>query len=252
MPAGVWSLRVVGAWGALALLGALGGCRYVSQSQNVQGVRFFQQGNYPAALQQFNQAIAQDPRNADGYYNLAAVYHNQARQSRRREDYDQAEVLYNQCLDNQSNHVDCHRALAVLLAEQGRTDEAFRLLERWALREPLLPAAKVELARLSQEFGRRDAARQQLQEALALQPFEPRALAALGRLYEEDGDTSRALANYQRSLQANGLQPDLAQRVAQLQRSAAPALTPVTTPGLAPVTVPGTRTVVSPTTTGRY
>jgi tetratricopeptide (TPR) repeat protein len=120
------------------------------------------------------------------------------------------------CLDRSANHVDCHRALAVMLVEQNRTADAYRLLERWSMSQPTFAPAKVELARLYQEQGQREPARNMLIQALAANPYEPRALAALGRMYEEDGDRNSALANYQRSLQANPLQPELSQRIASL------------------------------------
>ncbi len=214
------------------------GCQVGSQAQNMTGVNAFEQGNYPLALQRFNQAVSNDPHNADAYYNLASVYHRQARQTRRNEDFAQAEALYNQCLDNAANHVDCHRALAVMLRDQSRVDDANRLLQRWALREPGLPAARVELARFAQEQGQRDIARQNLLDAIALNPYEPRALAALGQMYEQEGNPGQALANYQRSLSANSYQPELAQRVALL-RGATPV--PSLTPGY-----PDTRTVAAP------
>jgi len=227
--------------GSLLLTASLAssGCRYVAQGQNTAGVRSFEQGNYQGAVQQFNQALANDPNNPDAYYNLARIYHRQATASRRKEDYDQAERLYNQCLDKSPNHVDCHRALAVMLIEENRTAEAFRLLERWSLREPNLSSAKVELARLHQEHGKREVARDALIQALAVNPYDARALAALGRMYEQDGDSNSALATYQRSLQANPLQPELAQRVATMRG------VPLTTPGLA-VPPAGTRTVTQP------
>lgn len=215
------------------------GCRYTAQTSNATGVQQFQQGNFQGAVQSFNRSLSIDPQNPDSYYNLARVYHRQATVSRRFEDYDQAERLYNMCLDRSPNHVDCHRALAVMLVEQNRTADAQRLLERWAMREPMLSAAKVELARLYQEQGQRDAARNMLIQALAANPYDPRALAALGRIYEDDGDRTSALANYQRSLQANPVQPELSQRIALLGGVQA-------IPG--PMTPPyGTRTVTQPT-----
>ena len=52
-----------------------GGCRAISSTQNVQGVQLYQQGNYQAALQKFQQALTTDPNDANAYYNLAATYH---------------------------------------------------------------------------------------------------------------------------------------------------------------------------------
>jgi Flp pilus assembly protein TadD len=137
------------------LTGALSasGCRMVSQGRNVDGVRYFQQGQYPVALQRFDAALTIDPRNADTYYNKAAVYHRMGLAGRDQNLLTQAESLYNQCLDLNPDHVDCHRGLAVLLCETGRSDKAFALLRGWTARSPQNAEARVELARLLEESG---------------------------------------------------------------------------------------------------
>jgi tetratricopeptide (TPR) repeat protein len=138
----------------LAILASgAGGCKAVSQAQNAQGVRQFQQGQYQAAIQRFQKAVASDPNNANSYYNLASAYHRLGDLNHRQEDLVQAENYYNECLDHDKNHRDCYRALAVLLVEEHRSEEALRLLEIWANHNPASSPPKVELARLYQEFG---------------------------------------------------------------------------------------------------
>src|SRR5262245_30415302 len=101
----------------LAIFASATGCRMVAQGRNVDGVRYFQQGQYPTALARFDSALTVDPQNADTYYNKAAVYHRMGLATRDSNTLTQAESLYNQCLNINPNHVDCHRGLAVLLAE---------------------------------------------------------------------------------------------------------------------------------------
>jgi len=214
----------------------LAGCGVTSKMQNANGVRLYQQAFYQGAAQRFQQAIHSDQRNANAYYNLAATYHQLGKLNGRDEDFAQAESYYNLCLDRQPNHTDCHRALAVLLIDDGRDDAAFRLMEGWTARSPWLADPKIELARLHDEFGEREAAQQYLTEAVALEPANARALAALGRIREELGDRTQALADYQRSLYHNRFQPEVAARVASLQASLGPA--PLVTPSAV-----GTRTV---------
>ena len=129
---------------------------------------------------------------------------------------DQAESLYNQCLDLAPNHVDGHRGLAVLLVESGRPDRAFVFLKKWATDNPAMADARVELSRLHQEFGETKVAERYLDEALAMDPNHYRAWAARGQMREASGDLNQALQNYQQSLAINSLQPDLYQRVASL------------------------------------
>lgn len=213
---------------------SLAGCHPISQAQNAQGVQLYQQGFYQGAIDRFHRAMSTDPNAPDSYYNLAATYHRLGTLNQRPADLQQAESLYNQCLDRDPNHVDCYRGLAVLLAEQGRTSDAGRLLDGWAKRSPTLAEPHVELARLAEEIGNRDQAKQHLQNAVAVDPYNARALAALGRIHEQNGNPEQALANYERSLWQNQRQPEVAARVAAL-RGVMPSAPVSTPPAPAPV-----------------
>ena len=184
--------------------------------QNTLGVRLYQQGRYPEALQQFQTAQRSDPSDPDTYYNLATTYHKLGVAQKDAQLIEQSESLYNQCLDLQPNHVDCHRGLAVLLAESGRPDSAMGLLKNWATANPGMSDPRIELASLYQEYGQTKTAEQYLDEALALNPNDSRAWTARGQMREASGDLGQALQNYQQSLAINSLQPDLYQRVASL------------------------------------
>lgn len=214
------------------------GCAWVSHSDNVAGVGYFDQGNYAAAITKFQRAIEADPNDADSYYNLAATYHRQGKIGNQQPMLQQAETYYHLCLDRNPDHRDCYRGLAVLLVEENRADDAFSLIQRWGEHSPSSPDPKIELARLFQEFGDKNAAQAHLQDALSVAPDNPRALAALGKLKEEQGDPTQALAVYQRSLASNRFQPEVEARVATLQAAI---------PGAAPVAPDGTRLVTAPT-----
>jgi tetratricopeptide (TPR) repeat protein len=203
--------------GLLALLISAAGCRMVAQGRNVDGVRYFQQGQYPTALARFDSALTIDPQNADTFYNKAAVYHRMGLATRDANTLTQAESLYNQCLNVNPNHVDCHRGLAVLLAETGRSDKAFTLLRNWTVQSPQNADARVELARMYEESGDSSSATTALNEALALDMRNWRAHAALGRLKEQAGDFPQALQNYQLAYSINRYQPELQQHIAMLQ-----------------------------------
>jgi tetratricopeptide (TPR) repeat protein len=224
------------AWalGVLCVVGS--GCTMLSDSQNQQGVRMYEQAYYQGALERFQQAIQTDPSNPDAYYNLARTHHQLGKLHNQPANMQQAESYYHQCLDHNPEYQDCYRALAVLLVEQGRSADAFKLVENWTARNPGSAAPRIELARLYEESGNRDQAKTQLIEAVAIDPANAVALAALGKLREESGETAQAVANYQRSLASNPSQPALAARVAQLTTPAAPVYTP---PG-------GTRVVTAP------
>jgi tetratricopeptide (TPR) repeat protein len=201
---------------AYALLST--GCSNIqSQAANVEGVKLYQQGNYQQASDRFQQAIAQNPRSPEGYYNLAASLHKTGTLYNRPSDLQQAENLYNQCLERDPNHTECYRGLAVLLNQTNRKEEAFKLLNHWSGANPKSADPKIELARLLEETGQQEQAKEQLVGALTIDPHNARALTALARLRDQQGDHMQALANYQRSLNENRFQPEVQARVAQLQ-----------------------------------
>ena len=207
---------------ALAIVAAPG-CRMVSTGRNVDGVRYFQQGQYPVALQRFDAAMTIDPRNPDTYYNKAAVLHRTGLVNRDQNSLTQAESFYQQCLALDPNHVDCHRGLAVLLTETGRRDQAFTFLKNWTIQSPQNADAHVELARLHEEYTDPRSAEASLNSALAVNLNNWRAHAALGRLREQSGDFPQALQNYQRAYELNRFQPDLQRQIASLQSRVGPA-----------------------------
>jgi len=226
-------------WLLVAMLAILPGCRMAADGQNQQGVRLFQQGQFQPALQKFQQALATDPLNADAYYNMAASMHNLGSAKKDNEMLAQAEALYNQCLDIDENHVDCHRGLAVLLKDTGRSDRSFALLKNWVNANPNLADARVELARIYEESGDLETATLHLNHAVGIDQTNHRAWAALGHIREETGDLDQALTNYRRSLDLNSFQTGVANRVATLNQSLRGNLNGPTVPG-------GTRTVTNP------
>ena len=241
----VLALRAVKSLSLVALLAvAATGCRWSTAGKNVAGVALHQQGRYDEAIVQFQQALAQDPTNADSYYNMARSYHNKAKVTNDQQMLAQAEQLYNQCLDISPDHPDCHRALGCLLVDSGRADKAFTLMQRWNQRSPQMIDSHIELARLYEEFGDKPSAIRHLEQAVAVDSNDPRsarAWAALASLREQTGDPQQALQNYYRAQQLNPYQPAVAERIASIQQAMGgpPAITPATTVGT-------TRTVANP------
>jgi Flp pilus assembly protein TadD len=213
--------RAIG-WGGLLLLAACTGCSAVSHVQNAEGVRHYQGGDLSGAIRQFDEALANNPRNANAYYNLAATYHQVGKSSGEARYLDQAEGYYRQSLQLDPDHRDCYRNLAVLMVERGRPEEGFALLRGWGTKSVTSAAPHIELARLYEEFGDIEEAEKQLVEAITLEPNNSFALAAKARLDEMEGDYQQAMVNYQRSYRGNR-RSDVAQRIAALQTATGPA-----------------------------
>lgn len=208
---------------AALILTCVAGCgSFAAQGKNAEGVRMFEQARYEEALDQFHEAVNDDPKDADSYYNLASTHHRLGVLNSSEEDLKRAEQYYYMCHDRDPDHQECFRGRAVMLIEQGSSDEAFRLIEAWADSQPMLAEPKIELARLYEEFGDPEQAKAQLLEALAVDHENSRALAALGKLREETGDRVQALADYQRSLWHDRFQPEVAARVSALKSALDP------------------------------
>ncbi len=202
------------------------GCNnFDAQARNAEGVRMFQQARYHEALRHFQEANYADAKNVDAYYNLGAAYHRLGVVERNETYLRQAENYYEMAVARHDDHTEAYRGLAILLADQGRTQEAFTLLDTWAKKKPMSADAKIELARLCEEFGDRANAEARLAEAVALDPNSGRAWAALGRLREQQGDPESALRGYERSLTQNRFQPEVAQRIAVLRSRVQPTHT---------------------------
>jgi tetratricopeptide (TPR) repeat protein len=214
--------RIIAAM-AWLVVAACAGCGGMAKTDNSEGVKLYQQGNYLGAVNSFQQALAKQPGNPDCFYNLGATYHQQAKLFGRSADMETAEQYYHLCLARNPNHKACQRALAVLLVEENRRDDAVAQLNSWAQSQPANPDPHIELARLAEEHGDVREAENQLIDALAIDPNNPRALVALGSLRETSGDASQALANYGRALSIDPQQPAVAAKVASLQATQAGA-----------------------------
>jgi tetratricopeptide (TPR) repeat protein len=228
------------------LLTIASGCGMVATGQNMQGVRLYEQGELYGAMEQFQRAMRNNPNDADAYYNMASALHRLGVANKDANSLQQAETLYNECLNRDPNHAKCYRALAVLLAQTDRSDRAFVLLKNWAIRSPQNADARVELARIYQEYGDTKTAELQLQQALQLDQTNQRAWTAMASLRESKGDYQQAMANYQRAYTLNGYNPALANRIAELNRATAG------TSGATVAPADGTRTVTAPLPAERY
>ncbi|MGI9518026.1 MAG: tetratricopeptide repeat protein [Pirellulaceae bacterium] len=195
----------------------ISGCNVTSSGHNMYGRQLYDQGQYAAAIESFQQALRDNPQSADAYYNLAATYSHLGRQQNNANSLQQADQLYRYSIALNPANGDAYRGLTALMMQNGQTAEAFQMMQTWRAQMPQSAEPAIELARMYHETGNRQQATQLLVDALNVEPTNARALKALGSIREESGQYQLALDNYIRSYQANNLQADVAQKIAALQ-----------------------------------
>jgi len=170
------------------------------------GHRFYQQGNFAAAQQDFQTALQFRPGDADLVYNIAQCYEHQ-------NDLARAEQTYNECLRQSPNHVAAHNALASLLLRKSRKPEATRFVQDWLIHQPRLAAAYALDGWLWHQSGDLPRAQARLQQALELDPHDVTALTELGLVYEDLHRPERAVVLYERVLALDAHQPQVENRL---------------------------------------
>ena len=170
------------------------------------GLRFYQQGNFSAAQQNFQAALQFRPGDADLVYNIGQCYEHQNDSAR-------AEQTYLGCLRQSPDHVAAHDALAALLIREGRKTEATRFVQDWLVHQPRLAAAYALDGWLWHQSGDLPRAQARLQQALELDPHDLTALTELGLVYEDLYRPERAVVLYERVLALDAHQPQVENRL---------------------------------------
>jgi Tfp pilus assembly protein PilF len=209
---------------AIAVLACgLGACapdhRQNIREFNDDGLFLYQRGEFGHARESFEAALALRPNDPNLLYNIGEC-------RVRAGQLNAAEQSFQECLKYAPDHPQCRHALASMLYDQGRREEAVRMVGEWMRHNPKLSSPYVEDAYLWHRYGDLPKARDQLQAALALNPRDPNALAELGRVFDDMNLTEQAETMYRRSLDSQPRQPDVAYRLASLHSRTAPAPTP--------------------------
>lgn len=180
---------------------------------NASGLGYYDRGNYAMAAQEFQTAVASNPKNPDYLANFA-------RTRMKMGDLSGAEQLYQQALAISPSHQPAYHGYSELLLAQNRGQDALRMMNSWAATQPYIPESHVELAWVQRELGQHDAAAQSLQTALQMNPNHATALAHLGQYYQDQGNSTQAVAMYQQALRADWNQPEVHSRLAMAAESA--------------------------------
>ena len=183
-----------------ALFVMLNGCTPAGPRALQLGVRFLDEGNYPAAVEKFRLATALMNTNAQAWNYLGVACH-------RAGDVTNAVLAYQQALKLNRDLVETHFNLGCLWLEQNRPDNAKSELAAFTLRRGNSTAGWLKLG--SVQLRTRDliGAEKSYAEALRGSPQNPETMNGLGLIQQQRSRSSEAAKWFEAALQQ---QPDYA------------------------------------------
>lgn len=160
------------------------------------GLSHTRQGNYPAAIEEFNLALKEAPSSPAVYMGLGTAY---IKMGRSRE----AVGPLNQAVTLDPNYTDAFINLGQAYFESGDMERAELAFRRAALLEPTRVEPYLNLGEISMSRNDLNLAKQNFLKALELQTDNHVIYAKLGVLYGRAGDTAAAAVHFRQALQIN-------------------------------------------------
>jgi Tfp pilus assembly protein PilF len=152
-------------------------------------VRYYNLGDYPAALKHYRAVLAADRFNVEAHNNLGLLYH-------RRGSPKEAIEQFRQAIAINAEYVKARNNLAVVLMEAGRLAEARAELRAAMAVEPRSADVIVNLALVENADRHRDDAIALLAGAIAYQPTHAMAHYNVAVLYDEKNAFALAYDHY--------------------------------------------------------
>jgi tetratricopeptide (TPR) repeat protein len=169
------------------------------------GFVFFERGYFEPAAAFFQQALNDDPKNAEALYGLGSAYLQQQKTSDARECFQRVLQLrpgYPGTLPNAWNN------LGILDAREGNTDLAIQDFERALQIDPDHSVALQNLGNAYRQKKDWPQAKRVLEKAFALNPDEAETNYSLGMVYAQENDSDRAYEYLRRALLARPGYPE--------------------------------------------
>ncbi len=189
-------------------------------SRNAKGVELYATGDYDRAIAVFQEALAENPENAETLYNLGAAYQRKALATGDYALLTQAENAYWAALERNAapeTIVCCYRGLATSASTRGDAATALQTLEDWRDRNPDSIEPKLEIAYLLEAQERDDEAYAVLEEVAEAAPNDYRAFYKMGVLQERAGNVQEALDKTTIAGRLNPTDAALAQKATELR-----------------------------------
>ncbi len=198
----------------LILMWLLSGCAQSAQERvrelSQDGVHLYRRGAYAEASEQFRAALMLSPEDPDLMYNLARCQEKLGKRG-------DADQLFQRVVLHRPDHLEARHAILTRLVEQGKRQEAGKLVQDWLRRSPGLAGPYIEDGWLLALDGDLDSARARFHQALELDPRNARAMNELAEIYQRLNRPDRAWVLYERSLETDPDQPAIRQKIEQLR-----------------------------------
>lgn len=152
--------------------------------------------DYPTLKPLFEAALKEDQNFAEAHFNLGLIAESEGKQKDAEKSYRKALAVNNKLGHAAQN-------LAALLVEQGKGDEAQKMLEDFIKAEPAHPRPRVALAQILQGKKKYEDALEQLRAALQRDPRNLEAFETMSAVYADMGNAPMA-----RLVGARGLKVD--------------------------------------------
>ncbi|MBM3277357.1 MAG: VCBS repeat-containing protein [Candidatus Handelsmanbacteria bacterium] len=180
--------RPVKIWTLAGALFCGAGCQGAESPQapqarwhNNQGVVYMDQHNYSRGRDEFNRAVARDPRYANGFANLGIAYFSLGK-------YDSALVALHSALKAQADHPHALYTLGLIYLAQGKEyDKALQVFSAVRQRDGDDPLVHYYLGRAQEKLGRAEEAAAAYEQSIRLDPHNVSAYYALAQLLRQQG-----------------------------------------------------------------
>jgi len=175
---------------------------------NISGACYSGLGPIDLAINNFEKAIALNPKYAEAHYNLGVAF-------QKTHQPDNAIKHYKEAINVKHEYPAAHNNLGLISLELGHTDSAIKSFE-WAIAySPEYAEAHNSLGAVSQELDKFDEAIRHYKKAVTINPKYAQALNNLGISYEILGLEVEALNHYEKAI---NVKPDFAEAHFNLSR----------------------------------
>ena len=176
----------------------------------VRGDILWKQRNLDGALAEYEQAKAQDPKNAKISQRIGAV-------KIEKKDYAGAEGILTGSINADPSDPDTHFYLAKVKNLRAEHAQAIDAMKNALDRSPQRLEFRLEMGRILRDAAKLTEAISEWQQALKIAPGNPAALEYLGEAFLERGENDKALEQFREILKSAPDRPGVLGRIAECQ-----------------------------------